>query len=186
MKPSGWSGAAACAAGASTSSRASPTLTLPVGGTRCRRPSERGLTTSLCMTCRWGGLRGRAGWGGEGQGQAGCGGGKWDKGADGSCAVLVSGNPFCQQLSSPTAQVEEGTPFARWYDQGKLSFPQEDDAAVMYAEAVAQLTAAGYEHYEVSETPSLFPLSPSLSSSFRVGGREEVPARCAVVASERI
>jgi oxygen-independent coproporphyrinogen-3 oxidase len=48
------------------------------------------------------------------------------------------------------SQVEEGTPFARWHDQGKLSFPSDDDAASMYAEAVEVLTAAGYEHYEVS------------------------------------
>ena len=47
------------------------------------------------------------------------------------------------------AQLEEGTPFARWSGQGKLSFPKDDDAADMYAEAVALLTAAGYEHYEV-------------------------------------
>ena len=37
------------------------------------------------------------------------------------------------------AQLEEGTPFARWSGQGKLSFPKDDDAADMYAEAVALL-----------------------------------------------
>lgn len=62
------------------------------------------------------------------------------------------------------AQVEEGTPFARWYDQGKLSFPVEDDAATMYAEAVSLLTAAGYEHYEVSAA-ALAPCSSPRSSS---------------------
>lgn len=46
-------------------------------------------------------------------------------------------------------QIEDGTPFARWHDQGKLSFPGDEAAAAMYSEAASQLTAAGYEHYEV-------------------------------------
>ncbi len=46
-------------------------------------------------------------------------------------------------------QVEEGTPFARWFEKGRLSFPPDEEAAAMYSEAVAMLTAAGYEHYEV-------------------------------------
>ena len=46
--------------------------------------------------------------------------------------------------------MEEGTPFARWYEQGRLSFPRDDDAADMYGKAVQVLTSAGYEHYEVS------------------------------------
>ncbi|GAX75426.1 hypothetical protein CEUSTIGMA_g2870.t1 [Chlamydomonas eustigma] len=47
-------------------------------------------------------------------------------------------------------QVEEGTPFSRWYEQGRMSFPQDDEAASMYSEAVQMLTSAGYEHYEIS------------------------------------
>ena len=47
-------------------------------------------------------------------------------------------------------QLEEGTPFARWHDQGKINTPPDEDAAAMYAEAVSTLTGAGYEHYEVS------------------------------------
>jgi oxygen-independent coproporphyrinogen-3 oxidase len=49
-------------------------------------------------------------------------------------------------------KVEEGTPFARWFEQGKLLFPQDEAAATMYEEAVSLLTAAGYEHYEVRAT----------------------------------
>ena len=45
--------------------------------------------------------------------------------------------------------MEEGTPFARWSDQGKLSFPPNDEAANMYEDASRLLTDAGYEHYEV-------------------------------------
>jgi len=47
-------------------------------------------------------------------------------------------------------QVEEGTPFARWYNQGQSPLPKDDDAAAMYAEASSVLGQAGYEHYEVS------------------------------------
>lgn len=47
-------------------------------------------------------------------------------------------------------QVEEGTPFARWYEAGAKPLPQEEDAAAMYCAAVSTLTAAGFEHYEVS------------------------------------
>lgn len=47
-------------------------------------------------------------------------------------------------------QLEEGTPFAKWHDQGKITTPPDEVSAEMYAVAVATLTGAGYEHYEVS------------------------------------
>ncbi len=47
-------------------------------------------------------------------------------------------------------QIEEGTPFARWYEAGAAPLPPDDDAAEMFADAASMLTAAGYEHYEVS------------------------------------
>ncbi len=46
-------------------------------------------------------------------------------------------------------QVEEGTPFGRWYAAGQRPLPLEDEAADMYVVASDMLRAAGYEHYEV-------------------------------------
>lgn len=67
--------------------------------------------------------------------------------------------------------MEEGTPFARWYEQGRLSFPRDDDAADMYGKAVQVLTSAGYEHYEVSVLVVVLALS-------RLGG--SVVKRCSL------
>mmetsp|Transcript_19983 Transcript_19983/g.55628 ORF Transcript_19983/g.55628 Transcript_19983/m.55628 type:complete len:480 (+) Transcript_19983:87-1526(+) len=47
-------------------------------------------------------------------------------------------------------QVEEGTPFARWYSPGSAPLPEDDDTASMYTAASSTLQNAGYEHYEVS------------------------------------
>ena len=47
-------------------------------------------------------------------------------------------------------QVEEGTPFARWYQPGAAPLPSEGAAAGQLRTASARLRAAGYEHYEVS------------------------------------
>lgn len=47
-------------------------------------------------------------------------------------------------------QVEEGTPFARWYQVGKDPLPSEAASSEMYATASQMLRNAGYEHYEVS------------------------------------
>jgi hypothetical protein len=48
-------------------------------------------------------------------------------------------------------QVEEGTPFARWYTAGQAPLPDEGQAVDMYEMASRMLTAAGYEHYEVGD-----------------------------------
>ncbi|KAK9831539.1 hypothetical protein WJX81_007299 [Elliptochloris bilobata] len=47
-------------------------------------------------------------------------------------------------------QVEEGTPFARWYQPGAAPLPGEGAAADQLRAASAVLRAAGYEHYELS------------------------------------
>jgi oxygen-independent coproporphyrinogen-3 oxidase len=48
-------------------------------------------------------------------------------------------------------QVEEGTPFARWYSPGAHPLPCDSDAARMFRDASEVLrTEGGYEHYEVS------------------------------------
>lgn len=46
-------------------------------------------------------------------------------------------------------QVEEGTPFERWRQVGRIRLPPDDAAVEMYEAASERLRAAGYEHYEV-------------------------------------
>ena len=46
--------------------------------------------------------------------------------------------------------LEKGTPLERWVGEGKVSTPDGDLAADMYAMAEARLDAAGYHHYEIS------------------------------------
>ena len=46
--------------------------------------------------------------------------------------------------------LEEGTPFHRWAEQGKIPTPDPDLAADMYHHAEAELERAGYHHYEIS------------------------------------
>lgn len=55
------------------------------------------------------------------------------------------------------SQVEEGTPFARWFTPGESPLPQDADAAAMYSTASALLQDAGYEHYEVGMGPGRWP-----------------------------
>lgn len=62
--------------------------------------------------------------------------------------------PTCPPLTTPQKkQVEQGTPFARWYGQEagtqNSPLPQEPEAVAMFEAASATLAAAGYEHYEV-------------------------------------
>ena len=47
-------------------------------------------------------------------------------------------------------QVEAGTAFGRWYAPGVSPLPSHEAAADMYRAAHEALSAAGYEHYEVS------------------------------------
>lgn len=53
-------------------------------------------------------------------------------------------------LSVYDLQLEEGTPFGRWYEAEKGPMPTDDLAADMYRSAAQRLSAAGFEHYEVS------------------------------------
>ncbi|MHB1001797.1 MAG: radical SAM family heme chaperone HemW [Armatimonadota bacterium] len=53
-------------------------------------------------------------------------------------------------ISLYSLTVEEGTPFHRMQVQGALSLPGDDAEADMYEEAIRALTAAGFEHYEIS------------------------------------
>ncbi|MBX6394164.1 MAG: radical SAM family heme chaperone HemW [Alicyclobacillaceae bacterium] len=53
-------------------------------------------------------------------------------------------------ISAYGLKIEEGTPFARWYDQGILRLPPEDAEADMYAVLLETMDASGYEQYEIS------------------------------------
>ena len=53
-------------------------------------------------------------------------------------------------LSLYALTLEEGTPLARWVEEGKVSEPDPDLAADMYGLARDLLGQAGYEHYEIS------------------------------------
>lgn len=55
-----------------------------------------------------------------------------------------------EHLSAYWLKVEEGTPFAAWDASGGLPIPGEDEEAEMYALVRKRLTAANYDHYEIS------------------------------------
>ena len=47
-------------------------------------------------------------------------------------------------------QIEEGTPFHKWYEPGEGVMPDEETGAAMFRDAAYVLRDAGFEHYEVS------------------------------------
>lgn len=55
-----------------------------------------------------------------------------------------------EHISLYALTLEEGTPMRLWADQGKISEPDPDVAADMYALARQVLSASGYHHYEIS------------------------------------
>jgi oxygen-independent coproporphyrinogen-3 oxidase len=55
-----------------------------------------------------------------------------------------------EHISTYALTIEEGTRFARRHHQGRLAPVSEEDDAWAYAWVMETLTAAGYEHYEVS------------------------------------
>ncbi|HEY3413459.1 MAG TPA: radical SAM family heme chaperone HemW [Armatimonadota bacterium] len=55
-----------------------------------------------------------------------------------------------EHISAYSLIVEPDTPFALWDGQGRLPKVSQDDEAEMYETAIGTLTAAGYEHFEVS------------------------------------
>ena len=62
--------------------------------------------------------------------------------------TLLSQSPAHVSLYCLT--LEEGTPFHRWAEQGKMPTPDPDLAADMYHHADAELERSGYHHYEIS------------------------------------
>ena len=55
-----------------------------------------------------------------------------------------------EHVSTYGLTIEEGTPYARWYAREPGAFAANDHEAQLYAIAIETLTAAGYEHYEIS------------------------------------
>lgn len=55
-----------------------------------------------------------------------------------------------EHVSAYNLTIEDGTRFGDMQARGTLRLPSEDARAAMYEDAIATLTSAGYEHYEVS------------------------------------
>lgn len=55
-----------------------------------------------------------------------------------------------EHISAYNLTIEAGTPFAELREQGKLNVPDDGAQVEMYDAAVAELAAAGYEQYEIS------------------------------------
>ena len=68
----------------------------------------------------------------------------WERSLD---AVLALG---VEHVSTYGLTIEEGTPYARWQAREPAAFAGDDREAELYALAIRKLTAAGFEHYEIS------------------------------------
>ena len=68
----------------------------------------------------------------------------WDESLD---AVLALGP---EHVSCYGLELHEGTPFHRWWREGRLELPGEDAERAMFDRAGERLAAAGYERYEIS------------------------------------
>ncbi len=55
-----------------------------------------------------------------------------------------------EHISAYSLQVEEGTALFNWVRDGKVPEPEDEVVAEMYEDTQAMLTAAGFEHYEIS------------------------------------
>lgn len=76
-------------------------------------------------------------------------------GVQASCKGLKHGSCHCPHRESPltrsaSAQVEDKTPFARWYTPGTAPLPSDEAACTMFRAGSRVLGSAGYEHYEIS------------------------------------
>lgn len=63
-----------------------------------------------------------------------------------ACAVDMG----VRHLSVYGLKIEEGTPFASLYEQGRLDLPEEEDEEAMYDLVVHDLPARGFRRYEIS------------------------------------
>lgn len=55
-----------------------------------------------------------------------------------------------EHVSTYGLTIEEGTPYARWQAREPAAFADDEREARLYALAIEKLTAAGFEHYEIS------------------------------------
>jgi oxygen-independent coproporphyrinogen-3 oxidase len=55
-----------------------------------------------------------------------------------------------EHVSTYGLTIEAGTPYAGWFDREPAAFVSQDAEADLYEAAIEALTAAGYEHYEIS------------------------------------
>lgn len=63
---------------------------------------------------------------------------------------VVELQPMPTHISAYSLIVEEGTPFAKLEEEGKLYVPDEECEREMYWQTEMLLKQAGYEHYEIS------------------------------------
>lgn len=63
---------------------------------------------------------------------------------------MLNQKPVCYDMLIHAAQVEDKTPFARWYEPRAAPLPSDESAADMFRLASSLLHGAGFEHYEIS------------------------------------
>lgn len=68
----------------------------------------------------------------------------WERSLDAAVALGI------EHVSTYGLTIEEGTPYARWQAREPAAFADDEREARLYALAIEKLTAAGYEHYEIS------------------------------------
>lgn len=64
--------------------------------------------------------------------------------------AVLSLNPVPEHISAYSLIVEEGTPFFRLQEEGRLPLPDEEQERQMYERTGILLREAGYERYEIS------------------------------------
>jgi oxygen-independent coproporphyrinogen-3 oxidase len=55
-----------------------------------------------------------------------------------------------EHISYYSLILEEGTLISKWYEEGSITLPSEDEERKMYHEAIEFLKSNGYNHYEIS------------------------------------
>ena len=68
----------------------------------------------------------------------------WERSLDAVLALEI------EHVSTYGLTIEEGTPYAVWHAREPAAFSGEESEAEMYGRAIEKLTAAGFEHYEIS------------------------------------
>ena len=68
----------------------------------------------------------------------------WERSLEAAIALGV------EHVSTYGLTIEEGTPYAGWQAREPAAFADDEREAEMYQLAIEKLTAAGFEHYEIS------------------------------------